>query len=183
MRGVHITLRMRLECRIVRQNQKDNTPQELYEVLNEVVVDRGANPYLAKIECWERDTLITKVPALSSLLSFCAPALRCSNYCRACPASILSRRRSGLVVTTCRTCRVDFCHCRSGASGWSDVGNPHGEYSLFGGSRRVHGAPQRAGHPLHPDLPALPLIQVQTLLLSAEDPHIVKPVPQTHASR
>ncbi len=61
MRGVHITLRMRLECRIVRQNQSDNTPQELYEVLNEVVVDRGANPYLAKIECWERDTLITKV--------------------------------------------------------------------------------------------------------------------------
>ena len=33
----------------------------MHEVLNEVVVDRGANPYLAKIECWERDTLITKV--------------------------------------------------------------------------------------------------------------------------
>ena len=63
MRGVHITLRMRLECKILRgTEQKDSaTREELYEVMNEVVVDRGANPYLAKIECWERDTLITKV--------------------------------------------------------------------------------------------------------------------------
>jgi NAD+ kinase len=61
MRGVHITLRMRLECRIVRQGKKENLPQDVFEVMNEVVVDRGANPYLAKIECWERDTLITKV--------------------------------------------------------------------------------------------------------------------------
>lgn len=107
MRGVHITLRMRLECRIVRQNQKDNTPQELYEVLNEVVVDRGANPYLAKIECWERDTLITKVPALSSLLSFCAPALRCSNHCSACSASIF-------VEAAIRTCSHDLQDLSSG---------------------------------------------------------------------
>ena len=32
-----------------------------YEVLNEVVVDRGANPYLTKIECYEQGKLITKV--------------------------------------------------------------------------------------------------------------------------
>ncbi len=30
------------------------------QVMNEVVVDRGANPYLTKIECWEHGTLITK---------------------------------------------------------------------------------------------------------------------------
>ena len=34
---------------------------DIYEVLNEVVVDRGSNPYLTKIECWERGRLITKV--------------------------------------------------------------------------------------------------------------------------
>lgn len=80
MRGVHITLRMRLECRIVRQNQRDNTPPDVFEVMNEVVVDRGANPYLAKIECWERDTLITKVNTgvdasseISSCLEGCLP--------------------------------------------------------------------------------------------------------------
>ena len=37
--------------------------------MNEVVVDRGANPYLAKIECWERDTLITKVSIHSSRIA------------------------------------------------------------------------------------------------------------------
>ena len=73
MRGVHITLRMRLECKIVRRDPgEDVAVEERYEVMNEVVVDRGANPYLAKIECWERDTLITKVSALLRMM----PALR-----------------------------------------------------------------------------------------------------------
>ena len=69
MRGVHVTLRMRLECRIVRQGGKGHAGrEEVYEVLNEVVVDRGANPFLTKIECWERDRLITKARRLSSFL-------------------------------------------------------------------------------------------------------------------
>lgn len=38
-----------------------------YEVLNEVVVDRGANPYLTKIECYEQGRLITKVHTNSCL--------------------------------------------------------------------------------------------------------------------
>lgn len=58
MYGVHITLRMRLMCQIHRC---DGQKGEEIEVLNEVVVDRGANPYLTKIECWEHDRLITKV--------------------------------------------------------------------------------------------------------------------------
>ena len=57
--GVHITLRMRLECTILRANARDEG--EPVEVLNEIVVDRGSGPYLTKIECWERDHLITKV--------------------------------------------------------------------------------------------------------------------------
>lgn len=59
-KGVHITLRMRLECTILRRDARD-TPEPAIEVLNEVVVDRGSGPYLTKIECWERDHLITKV--------------------------------------------------------------------------------------------------------------------------
>lgn len=50
---------MRLLCEICRAGEAD--PQQTYEVMNEVVVDRGANPYLTKIECWEHDRLITKV--------------------------------------------------------------------------------------------------------------------------
>ena len=59
MRGVHITLRMRLFCEVFRDGKP--IPGQQYEVLNEVVVDRGANPYLTKIECYEQGRLITKV--------------------------------------------------------------------------------------------------------------------------
>lgn len=59
MRGVHITLRMRLFCEVYRDGKPMKGQQ--YEVLNEVVVDRGANPYLTKIECYEQGRLITKV--------------------------------------------------------------------------------------------------------------------------
>ncbi|PRW57924.1 ATP-NAD kinase isoform B [Chlorella sorokiniana] len=59
--GVHITLRMRLQCEVWRDGQME--PEETFEVLNEVVLSRGANPYLSKIEVYERDQLITKVQA------------------------------------------------------------------------------------------------------------------------
>ncbi|XP_042508726.1 NAD kinase 2, chloroplastic-like isoform X2 [Macadamia integrifolia] len=57
--GVYITLRMRLRCEIFRNGK--TVPGKVFDVLNEVVVDRGSNPYLSKIECYEHDHLITKV--------------------------------------------------------------------------------------------------------------------------
>ncbi|XP_057447049.1 NAD kinase 2, chloroplastic isoform X1 [Lotus japonicus] len=57
--GVYITLRMRLRCEIFRKGKA--MPGKVFDILNEVVVDRGSNPYLSKIECYERDRLITKV--------------------------------------------------------------------------------------------------------------------------
>ncbi|XP_055833880.1 NAD kinase 2, chloroplastic-like [Solanum dulcamara] len=59
--GVYITLRMRLRCEIFRNGKA--MPGKVFDVLNEVVVDRGSNPYLSKIECYEHDRLITKVQA------------------------------------------------------------------------------------------------------------------------
>ncbi|MCO5576392.1 hypothetical protein L7F22_030202 [Adiantum nelumboides] len=59
--GVYITLRMRLRCELFR-NRKP-VPGKIFEVLNEVVLDRGSSPYLCKIECYERNRLITKVQA------------------------------------------------------------------------------------------------------------------------
>ena len=67
MRGVHITLRMRLFCEVFRDGKPMKGQQ--YEVLNEVVVDRGANPYLTKIECYEQGRLITKASYCRSQLS------------------------------------------------------------------------------------------------------------------
>ncbi|XP_062099273.1 NAD kinase 2, chloroplastic [Humulus lupulus] len=57
--GVYITLRMRLRCEIFRNGKA--MPGKIFDVLNEVVIDRGSNPYLSKIECYEHDRLITKV--------------------------------------------------------------------------------------------------------------------------
>ena len=57
--GVYITLRMRLRCEVFRNGKA--MPGKVFDVLNEVVVDRGSNPYLSKIECYEHDRLITKV--------------------------------------------------------------------------------------------------------------------------
>jgi NAD+ kinase len=65
--GVFITLRMRLHCEILRKGKR--LPGKVYSVLNEVVVDRGSNPYLSKIECYERGRLITKVQADGVLIS------------------------------------------------------------------------------------------------------------------
>lgn len=59
--GVYITLRMRLRCELFRNSKP--VPGKVFDVLNEVVVDRGSNPYLCKIECYERNRLITKVQA------------------------------------------------------------------------------------------------------------------------
>lgn len=60
--GVYITLRMRLRCEVFRNGKA--MPGKIFDVLNEVVVDRGSNPYLSKIECYEHDRLITKVQCL-----------------------------------------------------------------------------------------------------------------------
>ncbi|GAB4844134.1 hypothetical protein Ancab_037441 [Ancistrocladus abbreviatus] len=57
--GVYITLRMRLRCQVFRNGKA--MAGKIFDVLNEVVVDRGSNPYLSKIECYEHDHLITKV--------------------------------------------------------------------------------------------------------------------------
>nr|DAD39720.1 TPA_asm: hypothetical protein HUJ06_014043 [Nelumbo nucifera] len=57
--GIYLTLRMRLHCEIFRNGKA--VPGKVFDVLNEVVVDRGSSPYLSKIECYEHDRFITKV--------------------------------------------------------------------------------------------------------------------------
>lgn len=57
VRGVPITLRMRLSCRVVRRDGRQERP---VEVLNEVVLSRGAHPYLCSVEIFERENLVTQ---------------------------------------------------------------------------------------------------------------------------
>ena len=50
---------MRLLCEVFREGAA--APVASHEVLNEVVLSRGAAPWLSKIEVYERDTLLTRV--------------------------------------------------------------------------------------------------------------------------
>lgn len=102
--GVYITLRMRLRCEIFRNGKA--MPGKVFDVLNEVVVDRGSNPYLSKIECYEHDRLITKVqgdgvivatPTGSTAYSTAAggsmvhPSVPCMLFTPICPHSLSFR--------------------------------------------------------------------------------------------
>eukprot|EP00980_Cylindrotheca_fusiformis_P001303 scaffold333_cov133-Cylindrotheca_fusiformis.AAC.29 len=57
---VCMTIRMRLDCRIV---SPEGIVRCRYNVLNEVVVDRGSSPYLAALECFCDDVHLTTVHA------------------------------------------------------------------------------------------------------------------------
>jgi len=55
-----MTIRMRLDCRIVN---REGIVRARYNVLNEVVIDRGGSPYLAALECFCDDVHLTTVQA------------------------------------------------------------------------------------------------------------------------
>ena len=55
-----MTIRMRLDCRIV---SREGVVRARYNVLNEVVIDRGSSPYLAALECFCDDVHLTTVQA------------------------------------------------------------------------------------------------------------------------
>ncbi|WIA09297.1 hypothetical protein OEZ85_008704 [Tetradesmus obliquus] len=65
--GVMITLRMRLHCAIVRAGQSE--PDQVYEVLNEIVLDRGSNSFLTNIEAYIQGRFITRVQADGIMLA------------------------------------------------------------------------------------------------------------------
>ncbi|GBF92618.1 ATP-NAD kinase [Raphidocelis subcapitata] len=65
--GVMVTLRMRLECSVLRRGQTE--PDQVYQVLNEVVVDRGSSSFLTNIECYISGRLITRVQADGIMLA------------------------------------------------------------------------------------------------------------------
>jgi NAD+ kinase len=55
-----LSIRMRLDCRIITP---DGVVKARYNVLNEVVIDRGSSPYLAALECFCDDVHLTTVQA------------------------------------------------------------------------------------------------------------------------
>ena len=72
--GIPITLRMRLQCTLVKKkdsarNGGSGAASHSYTVLNEVLVDRGPSPFLSKIEAYDRGQLITTIQADGVMLA------------------------------------------------------------------------------------------------------------------
>ena len=66
--AVPITVRMRLMCTVVRDGE-DRGRDESFQVLNEVVIDRGSSASLTMLECYIDGALVTKVQADGVLIS------------------------------------------------------------------------------------------------------------------
>jgi NAD kinase len=57
---IYISTRMRLECLVIN---REGVVRAKYNVLNEVVIDRGSSPYLAALECFCDNVHLTTVQA------------------------------------------------------------------------------------------------------------------------
>ena len=62
-RPLSTNLRMRLRCCIHRQSGEDKPNIESYHVLNELVIDRGPNPFMVNLDIFGNDAFMTNVMA------------------------------------------------------------------------------------------------------------------------
>jgi NAD+ kinase len=63
--GMRVNLRMRFTCTVYRTSPDSASPVEAeqFEVLNEVVIDRGPSPYVSNLEIYGDDNLLTVAQA------------------------------------------------------------------------------------------------------------------------
>ncbi|KAJ6258872.1 hypothetical protein Dda_5767 [Drechslerella dactyloides] len=69
--GTRVSMRMRFTCTVFRADPADNEPieGERFEVLNELVIDRGPSPYVSHMELYGDDDHITTIAADGCIFS------------------------------------------------------------------------------------------------------------------
>jgi NAD+ kinase len=69
--GMRVNLRMRITCTVYRDGQlgQDVEEAEQFEVLNELVIDRGPSPYVSNLELYGDNELLTVVQADGCIFS------------------------------------------------------------------------------------------------------------------
>ncbi|KAK7755269.1 NAD(+) kinase [Diatrype stigma] len=69
--GMRVNLRMRFTCTIFRNNQRTGEVEEgeQFEVLNELLIDRGPSPYVSNLELYGDNELLTVVQADGCIFS------------------------------------------------------------------------------------------------------------------
>lgn len=73
--GMRVNLRMRFTCTVFRRDRRKSAEEgaveegEQFEVLNELVIDRGPSPYVSNLELYADDELLTVVQADGCIFS------------------------------------------------------------------------------------------------------------------
>ncbi|KAJ3577097.1 hypothetical protein NPX13_g3471 [Xylaria arbuscula] len=69
--GMRVNLRMRFTCTVYRHGARGEEPEEgeQFEVLNELVIDRGPSPYVSNLELYGDNELLTVVQADGCIFS------------------------------------------------------------------------------------------------------------------
>ena len=68
--GMRVNLRMRFTCTVYRHSAEGHTQEdEQFEVLNELVIDRGPSPYVSNLELFGDNDLLTVVQADGCIFS------------------------------------------------------------------------------------------------------------------
>lgn len=73
--GMRVNLRMRFTCTVFRRDRRKGAETgaveegEQFEVLNELVIDRGPSPYVSNLELYADDELLTVVQADGCILA------------------------------------------------------------------------------------------------------------------
>ncbi|KAK4193481.1 ATP-NAD kinase-like domain-containing protein [Podospora australis] len=67
--GMRVNLRMRFTCTVYRDGANEMEEGEQFEVLNELVIDRGPSPYVSNLELYGDNELLTVVQADGCIFS------------------------------------------------------------------------------------------------------------------
>ncbi|KAI5840520.1 ATP-NAD kinase-like domain-containing protein [Morchella snyderi] len=67
--GMRVNMRMRFTCTVYREENGQMNEGDQFEVLNELVIDRGPSPYVSNLELYGDDDLLTVVQADGCIFS------------------------------------------------------------------------------------------------------------------
>ncbi|KAF8536801.1 ATP-NAD kinase-like domain-containing protein [Trichophaea hybrida] len=67
--GMRVNMRMRFTCTVYREENGESVEKDQFEVLNELVIDRGPSPYVSNLELYGDNDLLTVVQADGCIFS------------------------------------------------------------------------------------------------------------------
>ncbi|KAI5820377.1 ATP-NAD kinase-like domain-containing protein [Pyronema omphalodes] len=67
--GMRVNMRMRFTCTVYREENGESVEKDQFEVLNELVIDRGPSPYVSNLELFGDNDLLTVIQADGCIFS------------------------------------------------------------------------------------------------------------------